>query len=226
MIRRGQRHVRPTPVGDLPRVGTVVEVGPAELDRTWPTRVDEVSGSRLVVVAPTQALGEPVEVEVGGAVVVTWPTQLGVVVADGLLVDVAHDVVASWVLEVARTDRSQRRSAFRLPVTLAAVLRPAGGPSVPAQARTQDVSEVGVACTVEVSDAPPLGATVEITIAIPHGEPLVAEAHVVRADLLPPIEGEVRRVRLGLRLVDDDPDRRERLRRYVLDEQLRRRGPR
>lgn len=226
MIRRGQRRVRPAPVGDLPRVGTVVEVGPAELDRTWPTRVDAVAESRLVVVAPTSAPGEVVPLAIGGSVVVTWPTELGLITADGLLVDVEHDVVASWVLEVERTDRSQRRTAFRLPVALAAVLRPAGGPSVPAHARTEDVSELGVSCTVAVADAPSIGASVEVTIAIPGGDPLVADAHVVRADLLPPVDGEARQVRLGLRLEDDDPERRERLRRYVLDEQLRRRGPR
>lgn len=226
MIRRGQRRDRPRPVGELPRVGAVVEAGPADRDRTWATRVEAVTGSRLVVVAPTVAPGRVVPLAVGGSVVVTWPTELGLMRADGLLVDVEHDVVTSWVLEVERTDRAQRRSAFRLPVALAAVLRPAGGPSVPTTARTEDVSELGVSCTVPVTDAPQVGAAVEVTIAVPDDEPIVADAFVVRADLLPLVEDGPREVRLGLRLVDDDEERRERLRRFVLDEQLRRRRQR
>jgi c-di-GMP-binding flagellar brake protein YcgR len=226
VIRRGQRRDRPPPATDLPRVGTVVEAGLVERACSWLTRVEAVDGSRLVVVAPTELRGEVVALETGGSVVVSWPAELGRIVAEGRLVTTEVDVVASWVIDVQRTEREQRRTAFRLPVMLAAVLRPVGGPSVPAEARTEDLSETGVACTVDRHEAPPLGASVEVTVAVPDHEPLVADAHVVRAEPLPPREGEPRRIRLGLELVDDDPDRRERLRRFVLDEQLRRRRPR
>jgi c-di-GMP-binding flagellar brake protein YcgR len=217
---------RPRPAGELPRVGTVVELGIAERARTWLTRIEAADGARLVVVAPTEPRGDTVEFAPGGAVRVSWPTDLGVMIAEGRLVEVEQDVVAAWVLEVQRTDRQQRRTAFRLPIVLAAALRPIGGPSVPAEAQTEDLSETGVSCTVGLADAPDVGTTVEVTVAVPDDEPLVAHAHVVRAQPLPRREGEPLQTRLGLQLVDDDPERRERLRRYVLDEQLRRRRSR
>lgn len=193
-----------------------------ERERPWRTRVEAADGSRLVVVAPTAEPGRPLPFEPGGAVVVRWPTELGLVTAEGILVSAETDVVASWVVEVKRTAREQRRAAYRLPITLAAALRPAGGPSVPTDARTENVSEIGVACTVVLPEAPVLGATVEITLAVPGHDALVASATVVRVDELPVRVGEPREFRLGLHLVDDDPERRERLRRYVLDEQMRR----
>lgn len=233
MSRRGLRRDRsrpatgrPRPAGELPRVGTVVELGIAERARTWLTRVEACEGARLVVVAPTEPRGDTVEFPPGGAVRVSWPTDLGVMIAEGRLVAVEEDVVAAWLLEVQRTDRQQRRTAFRLPIVLAAALRPIGGPSVPTDALTEDLSETGVSCTVRVADAPDVGTTVEVTVAVPDDEPLVAHAHVVRSQTLPRREGEPAQTRLGLQLVDDDPDRRERLRRYVLDEQLRRRRSR
>lgn len=191
-------------------------------NRPWRTRVEAAEGSRLVVVAPTAEPGRPLPFEPGGAVVVTWPTELGLVTAEGVLVSAETDVVASWVVEVKRTAREQRRAAYRLPVTLVAALRAAGGPSVPADARTENVSELGVACTVVLPEAPAIGATVEITLAVPGNEALLAGATVVRVDELPVRADQPREFRLGLQLVDDDPDRRERLRRYVLDEQMRR----
>lgn len=204
----------------------MVEAGIVDRARTWLTRVEAVHGSRLVVVAPTEPRGDVVDLGVGGPVVVSWPTELGLVVAEGHLVGTEVDVVTSWVLDVQRSAREQRRTAFRLPIALTAALRPIGGPSVPTEALTEDLSETGVSCTVVLGEAPEMGATVEVTVAVPDDEPLVAHAHVVRAEPLPLTEGEPRQTRLGLALVDDDPERRERLRRFVLDEQIRRRGQR
>jgi hypothetical protein len=195
-------------------------------DRTWRTRVEAAEGSRLVVVAPTAEPGEALPFETGGAVVVRWPTDLGLVTAEGVLVATESDLAPNWVVEVRRTAREQRRAAYRLPVHLDAAVRPAGGLSVPTDARTEDVSELGVACTVVLPEAPAIGATVEVTIAVPGVGPMVAGAAVVRVAEVPPEEDEPRRFRLGLELVDDDPHRREQLRRYVLDEQLRRLGRR
>jgi c-di-GMP-binding flagellar brake protein YcgR len=159
-------------------------------------------------------------------VIVRWPTDLGLVTAEGVLVATETDLVPNWVVEVRRTAREQRRAAYRLPVQLEAAVRPAGGLSVPTDATTEDVSELGIACTVVLSEAPAIGTTVEVTIAVPGVGPMVAGAAVVRVEEVPPEEDEPRRFRLGLELVDDDPHRREQLRRYVLDEQLRRLGRR
>jgi hypothetical protein len=195
-------------------------------DRTWRTRVEAEDGSRLVVVAPTAEAGQPLPFERGGAVVVRWPTDLGLVTAEGILVSTETDVVDNWVVEVKRTAREQRRAAYRLPVALEAVVRAAGGPSVPTDARTENVSEIGIACTIVLPEAPEVGAEVEITLAVPGGVPVIARATVVRSEEVTERGDPERQFRLGLHLVDDDPHRREQLRRYVLDEQMRRLGRR
>lgn len=204
----------------------MVRTATDEHGRSWLTRVEDADGTRLVVVAPTSAPGEPLPFEPGGAVVVRWPTELGLVTAEGTLVTTETDVVDGWVVEVERSTREQRRDAFRLPIELSAVLRPAGGPSVPTDAVTADVSEVGVSCLVPAAHAPADGTRIEITVAIPDAPPVVAEARVVRSTPVTPDGDEppaAPMVRLGLELIGPAPEQRERLRRFVLDEQLRRR---
>lgn len=227
--RRRHRHrAGEPPAAELPRAGSVIETATDEHGRTWRTRVEDADGSRLVVVAPTGAPGEALPFEPGGNVVVSWPTELGLVTAEGVLVTTETDVVDGWVVEVERSTRQQRRDAFRLPIELSAVLRPAGGPSVPTDAVTEDVSEVGIACLVPAASAPQVGVVVEVTVAVPDGDPVVADARIVRRT---PVESadhedgaaEDALVRLALELLDPDPEPRERLRRFVLDEQLRRR---
>lgn len=192
-------------------------------DRSWRTRVEAVTRRRLSVVAPTRVPGEPIELPAGHELELRWTTDLGQLVASGTFVALEHDTVAAWVVDVHHTSRRQRRGAFRLPVTISAVLTPHARPAEPVITRTSDLSELGVACVVPERDAAALGTLVAVTLAVPGTEPLTATARVVQRHPVPHVAGEVRLTRLGLELVDDDLDRRERLRRYVLEEQLARR---
>jgi hypothetical protein len=190
-------------------------------DRTWRTRVEAEDGSRLVVVAPTAEAGRAAAVRAGGAVVVRWPTDLGLVTAEGILVSTETDVVDNWVVEVKRTAREQRRAAYRLPVTW----RPRSGPRGDRASRPTPgprTSARSASPARSCSPRPRRWAPRSRSPSRSRRGPLVARATVVRSEEVTERGDPERQFRLGLHLVDDDPHRREQLRRYVLDEQMRR----
>ncbi len=201
---------------ELPPVGTVVEVtDPA--GQAHRTRVEAVGDQTLEVVAPTGGRRRREPPDPGARIDVRWGSQLGMLVARCELVAIPSDVVALWSLAVRRLERHQRRDAYRLHVRLPAELRLVGGDTVLAE--TLDVSESGVAVEVAPGSHVAVGDRVDLALALTDGVEVLTFAVVRRADAQAS-EG----LRAALELTDPDARTRDVLRRFVLDEQLRRRA--
>lgn len=185
-------------------------------DRRWTTRIEDSSRRALVVVAPLRDDGLPFPLQPRTPLTVGWPTDTGFFVAVCTLRGLGEDVVATWILDVARIERQQRRSAYRLPLSAPLTLRSGTGEI---EGRTCDVSEGGLRCIQPRRSAPELGDAIHLEVALPDEEPIVARAKVVRAR-----EVSVTEVDLGLAFVVIDAEDGERLRRFIFEEQLRRRS--
>lgn len=208
----------------LPSPGTVVTISGGQLPGTWTSRVEYREGTAVVVVAPTQTRGEPVDAPPGTPIVIGWASEQGYLEADGVLTDTAVDVVLTWEVDASHVRRRQRRAAFRLPVALpiavVAGLGDQGRRAAPVlEGETRDVSEVGVRVLLPRRDAPAVGDHVEITVRMPDQEPLESVAEVVWSR-----KYDVEANEVGLMFVDDNEHRAERLRRFVFAEQLERRA--
>lgn len=200
----------------LPQAGTVVELTVEGLQRTWRTRIEQVDGARVLVVAPTQGDGSAFLVEPGRGVVLSWAVAGALLRAEGHTDGEDLDVVARWWVRVGRVTRLQRRDAYRLrvarPVTLLVEGEHLSGV-------TGDLSEGGALVVVPAPlDAVP-GQSVRVRLTLAANEELLLDADVVRL-----AEGPDDQTGLGLRFRDLDEELCDRVRRFVLDEQLRRRA--
>jgi c-di-GMP-binding flagellar brake protein YcgR len=211
----------------LPAVGTVVHVSLGDGAPTWKTRVEWVGETSMCVVAPLRSAGEPLAMANAQPLEVVWSNERGILQASGSLRAIEHDVVDLLVLDVVRVERSQRREAFRLPLVVPITLR-IGARSVAGE--TRDLSETGVRCRVASRGGPELLDDVEVALAIADQPPLVLIGRVVRARALTRTPAQIAsegpaqaQTELGIALLDPDPGVTDRLRRYVFDEQLRRR---
>lgn len=198
----------------LPPVGTVVAAGLGA--HRWPTRVETVAPAGLEVVAPTRTLGEAILPDPGTEVTVSWTTDLGEMVASGSLTGTGFDVVPTWQVAVARVERHQRRAAYRLPVALPLTLRATAGSE---ELRTNDLSEGGLRCRLPVAGAPEPGTVLEGSLELPDGVVVLLRLRVVRVS--EPSDGEVD---VGIAFEDVDAAAAEHVRRFVFEEQLRRRA--
>lgn len=187
-----------------------------ERDHRWLTRVEWSHGDILCVVAPLRDDGEPYPLEPGEGLTVGWSTEVGYLVAVGALRGYGEDVIATWGIAVSRVERQQRRAAFRLPLSAAVKIR---GSSAEIVGRTCDLSEGGLRCTQPRRNAPELGETVHVELELPDEEPVIARAKVVRHR-----EVDATKVDIGLSFVVIDAEETERIRRFIFEEQLRRRG--
>lgn len=211
MERRGARQVAKA----LPRVGTVVELGVEAVRRTWRTRIEAVEGARLLVVAPSRPDGTPFTVADGTVVRLDWPTAQALQRAEGRVTGGDVDVVPRWWITVERLTRVQRRDAYRLRVVRPVTLLVEGDQL---SGVTGDLSEGGALVAVPAPvDAVP-GQRARVRLALSEHEVLLLDAEVVR--LGPVQDGQAR---LGLRFQRLDEETADRVRRFVLEEQLRRR---
>jgi hypothetical protein len=198
----------------LPPAGTVVAAGLGS--HRWPTRVETVAATALEVVAPTRTLGEAILPDPGTDVTVSWTTDLGEMVASGTLAATGFDVVPTWQVAVSRVERHQRRAAYRLPVALPLTLRGGSGTD---QLHTSDLSEGGLRCRLPVARTPEPGTAFDGSLELPDGVVVLLRLRVVRVS--EPSDGEVD---VGLAFEDVDPAAAEHVRRFVFEEQLRRRA--
>lgn len=216
--RRTKRATAVTPTDrlPLPADGKVVEVAMVERDHRWLTRVEWSHGDVLCVIAPLRDDGEPYPLQPGEALTVGWSTEVGYLVALGALRGYGQDVIATWGIGVSRVEQQQRRSAFRLPLSTPVKVR---GSSTEITGRTSDVSEGGLRCTQPRRNAPELGETVHVELELPGEESVIARAKVVRHR-----EVDATNVDIGLAFVVIDAEETERIRRFIFEEQLRRRS--
>ncbi len=208
--------VKPTERLPLPADGKVVEVAMVERDRRWLTRVEWTHGDLLCVIAPLRDDGNVYPLEPGEALTVGWSTEVGYLVAIGTLRGYGKDVIATWGIAVSRVEQQQRRAAFRLDLSAPVKVR---GSSTEITGRTCDISEGGLRCTQPRRNAPEMGETVHVELEIPDEDPVIARAKVVRHR-----EIDATKVDIGLAFVVIDAEQTERIRRFIFEEQLRRRS--
>lgn len=228
MAARGSKREPAAPRLPLPADGSIVGVRRVDGPWTWRTRVEWVEDAALCIVAPMGPVGDPVPVEPGEPLLVVWSSDRGLLQASSRLRRVAHDVVELWVVDVAQVERSQRRQAFRLPLVVPVTLRAA---SREITGETADLSETGLRCRVPATSAPEVADRLEITLVLVDEEPLILDGEVARVQLLerpapepapgtpPPREAE-----LGIAFLELEGSVAEQLRRFVFEEQLRRRS--
>lgn len=214
-VRSRRQHVPDGAPLPLPATGSVVEVVLDDSHR-WPTRLETRSATEIVVVAPARRLGDAILPPIGARVDVVWTTEIGEMVARGALSRIDLDVVHLWVVQVHRVERYQRRAAYRLPIALRAVLRPSTGPI---DATTADLSEGGLRLRLATEGAPVIGDEVDVGVHLPTGAVVLARARIVRS--VGPVDGEIE---LGLAFVAPDDAAADLIRRFVIEEQLRRRA--
>lgn len=212
----------------LPAVGAIVGVIRVEGDRTWRTRVEGTEELTICVVAPLRPAGESFAFGPAEPLQVVWANDRGVLVASGTLRAIEHDVVDLWVIDVLQVERSQRREAFRLPLTAPIVV---GGWGQTSAGETRDLSETGLRCRLPARSAPAPGDAVEATLELPEQPSLVLAGAVAHRDeVTRPLSERIAtnspapEVELGIAFVGLDAAVTERLRRFVFDEQLRRRS--
>lgn len=198
-----------------PPPGTVVELSVEGVRRTWRTRIEAVDGVRALLVAPSRTDGTPFTVASDTPVRLSWATGEALLQAEGRISGGDVDVVPRWWVTLERLTRVQRRDAYRLPVARPVTVLVEGDQL---SGVTGDLSEGGALVVVPapVDAVPGQQARVRLTLAA--DEVLLLDAEVVRL-------GEVRdgEARLGLRFRDLGPELEDRVRRFVLEEQLRRR---
>ena len=211
--KRARRTAQPPP---LPADDAIVDVVMTGRDRHWLTRVEATADQAMCVVAPLRQDGEPYPLQPGTPLFVGWPTEIGFLQATCTLRGRGEEAIATWVLDVVRVERQQRRCSYRLELSAPVTLRSPGGV---VQGRTCDVSEGGLRCSQPRRSAPDLGATVGLELPLPDEPPVVARATVVRRD-----DTSAAQVELGLRFVVIDAEDVERLRLFIFEEQLRRRA--
>ncbi|MCC5948135.1 MAG: PilZ domain-containing protein [Nitriliruptoraceae bacterium] len=185
------------------------------------TRVEHVEGTRVWVVAPLRPAGEVWPLVEGSPVAVTWVTDRGVRTAQATLAAVEGDDVVLWVVEVRSVEQTQRRQAYRLEITLPVSF---DGPAGPVAGQTRDLSETGARCRVPKAVLQPeVGDVLGVSFVLDEVTTFAAEARVLR--VAEPDEPALRRefLDVGILLLDLDGEAAETLRRYVLEEQLRRR---
>lgn len=211
--RKGQA---PPPRTPLPAPGTVVRCEARHVERAWTTRVEWTEGAQMGVIAPLRPDGRPVPLEPGAELSVGWPTPLAYLEAVARLRGEGDDRIATWVLDVREVAHHQRRSAYRLDVAIPLTMQ-VGDRTLDGTAR--DLSEVGLRCVVPRADVPALDVTAELRFDLPDVGELAARGRVVRVEPVTPTEAAV-----GLTYVGLAADAAEALRRFVFEEQLRRRN--
>lgn len=211
MERRSRRGSAP-----LPAVGTVVELRVPGVSRSWRTRVEALEGRRLLVVAPTRPDGSPYVVPHGTLATLAWPTESALLRASTTVTGDDVDVVPRWWLTATVVERVQRRAAFRLRIARPVRLAMEG---TQLEGVTDDLSETGALVVVPAPADAVAGQQVRVRLALEDQEELLLDAEVVRV-----ISAEGGRRALGLRFVDLDEGRSDRVRRFVLEEQFRGRG--
>lgn len=221
MRRRRARDGNHTVPGErLPDVNAHVEVSTGA-GTARPTRVEDAAGRLVVVSWPTDASGYQVTGLPGDAVSLTWTSRLGVHQLDGTIVETSSQPVPLWsVRALAAPPANQRREAFRLDIRLPlGIVRDAAGEDArPVEATIVDLSEGGLGFVVAADAAPERGEALAATFPLDDGD-ITLRGTVVR--LGEPAGGE----RGGwLRFDGMTEEAATRLRRYVLQEQIRRRS--
>ena len=189
----------------------------------WTTRVEAVGPRRVEVVAPTRRQAGPILPEPGTGIELSWTTAVGKLTGEGSVVGTGEDVVATWIVELGNVERHQRRRAYRQQVPVLLVL---SWRDRRVEARTCDLSEGGAGVVLPAGSAPRDGEHVHAVVTLCDEQRLESDAEVVRVRELPRLAHEPRLVAVGIAFVGDDPERPETLRRFVFEEQLRRRSGR
>jgi c-di-GMP-binding flagellar brake protein YcgR len=205
----------------LPAVGTVVEVAQPDRGVRRRSRVEHVAAMQVWVVAPLHPAGEAWPLEPGTALELTWATERGVRTAHGALDRVEQDTVAVWVVTVARVEETQRREAYRLDLALPAHVV---GSSFEVAGTLRDLSETGVRLRLPASTGLALGDEIRVEVELGSEGAVGHRGRVVRLRTGTP-NGELGHDELeaGVRLLQLEREDVERLRRFVFEEQLRRR---
>lgn len=204
----------------LPEVGVIVDLWAPDGGSRRRTRVEHVEGARLWLVAPLRPAGEVWPLDAGSELEVTWVTDRGLRTAFGRLAEVEESEIPVWVVEAHRVEQTQRRQAYRLDVAVPVALTAA---DTTVQGTTRDVSETGLRARVPRSLAVAEGDEFALELTLDPDTTLRSTARVMRVDT--PDDPELARTEreVGLRLVDLEIEEVETLRRFVLEEQLRRR---
>jgi hypothetical protein len=180
-----------------------------------PSRVEDAARGVVVVSRPTDEAGYPVRGRPGEPVTLTWTSDWGVHEVAGTIVDTASEPVPLWTVraEVAPPVH-QRREAFRLDVRLPLELLRGEDTVV---AAVVDLSEGGLG--FEMPDGAPLdaGQAVRATFPLDEGD-ITLGGTIVR---LSAARGGIRTG--GLRFEALNEELATRVRRYVMQEQIRRR---
>lgn len=204
----------------LPEVNRQVEVRTAAAGDPRPSRVEDARPGAVVISRPTDAAGHPLRASPGEQVALTWTSESGLHEVTGVLQEVDGHPVPCWVVSVrALGPVVQRREGFRLPVRLPLAVRTSAedGAAV-IEGTVCDLSEGGLGLRLPAGAPLQAGAAVQVAFPLDDGD-VTAAAVLVR--LGPAVDGE----RAGGARFDEPGDElATRIRRYVLQEQIRRRA--
>lgn len=217
--RPADRRDRAVAVDHLPAVNRHVDVRTVSSDDPRPTRVEDARPGAVVISRPTDAAGHPLRASPGEELVLRWTSESGLHEVTGVLQEVVDDPVPCWVVGARSLGPVvQRREGFRLPVRLPLTLRARSDGAATVEGTVCDLSEGGLGLRVPARAPLESGMAVEVVFMLDDGD-VTAAAVLVR--LGPPVDGE----RAGGARFDEPGDElATRIRRYVLQEQIRRRA--
>jgi hypothetical protein len=145
--------------------------------RTWRTRVEDVDGSRALLVAPSRADGTPFTVAPDTPIGLSWATSGALQRAEGRVTGGDVDVVARWWVTLERLTRVQRRDAYRLRVARPVTLLVEGDQL---SGVTSDLSEGGALVVVPAPVDAVAGQRARVRLTLAADEVLLLDAEVVR----------------------------------------------
>lgn len=141
-------------------------------------RVVAIEGDRLVLTQPVDEEGRPIAASEGTPLEVGWMTKIGIKWHDALVTAKPVGDPRAFVVKLTeeRTVRSERRSHPRARVELDCEVSPIGGE--PVHGRIVDIGGGGIAAIVPLELQP--GDAVQMTVVVPHDEPIRLTATCVR----------------------------------------------
>lgn len=199
----------------LPGLNRLVQIRMPD-QRAVTSRVDDLAVGGVVLSAPTDTAGAPLPVAVDDELELCWTSDRGLWGCHATVVAHTRKPLPQWtVTATAAPVLRQRRDAYRLPMETIVLLQVGGRVT---EAGLLDLSDTGLRVRVDAGFAVPRGAPLQVTLPLEDGQ-LVAAAEVARSG-----RADVRDGILGLRLLGLDLRQGDRIRRHLVNAQLRQRA--
>lgn len=200
-----------------PKVNAAVGIFGAGWEHQARTRVEDRTGTHVVVARPTHAGSVPIIARAGDELSLTWTERDALYETKVVLSGTAEEPIPMWELQpYGPVRRSQRRSSFRLDVRLSALIGTDELP--PSLARVHDLSEGGMRCDPPAEMGLTRGDAVWVRLPLPENE-LTLDARVVRVE-----PSSTATTTVGIAFEGMTETVAERIRQFLFSEQIARRA--